>query len=171
MFKSPTEKSDLETLLASMPPFENLSSKRIKILIKSIHHRVYQPNENIFMQGDPGIGLYIIEDGEVLISQKSESNQNFDLVRFGKGDFFGELALLDDTPRSASAIALKETKVGVIFRPELDEFIDKYPKSGIKVLRGISQIIATRLRRLDIDFISLYFKEIEKERENQNVQN
>ena len=79
-----------------------------------------------------------------------------------RGDFFGELALLDEEKRSASAIALKDSQVAVIFKPDLDEFVETHSKEGIQILRGISQIVATRLRNLNQDYFTLYNKTLSK---------
>lgn len=156
LFKTPAKKDQLEDILTSIPPFKDVSQKYFKILIKLIHNRVYSPNEYIFMQNDPGIGLYLIIKGEVLITYENEDGERFDLAHLSDGDFFGELALLDEDKRSASAIAMKESQIAVIFKPDLDEFIDAHPKEGIKILRGISQILTTRLRNINLDYISLY---------------
>ncbi len=156
LFKTPTEKSDLEEVLLSMLPFKNLNKNHINLLIKLIHNRAYTANEYIFYQNDPGIGLYIIIKGEVLITQESDDQERFDLARLDRGDFFGELALLDEERRSASAIAMKDSQLAVIFKPDLDEFVEVNPKEGVKILRGISQIITTRLRNLNNDYFELY---------------
>jgi len=155
LFKAPTEKSDLENVLLSMPPFKTFGSNYMKLLMKLIHNRYYAANEYVFYQGDPGIGLYIIREGEVLITQTMKDNRQYDLVKFQRGDFFGELALLDNYPRSASAIAIKDSNLAVIFKPDLDEFVEKYPKKGIHILRGMSQIIATRLRNVHADYLTI----------------
>ncbi|MFA5804530.1 MAG: cyclic nucleotide-binding domain-containing protein [Melioribacteraceae bacterium] len=157
LFKTPTEKSELEEVLLSMPPFKYLSNKKIKLLMKVIHNRIYTANEYIFFQGDPGIGLYLIIRGEILITEEIDG-ERFDLAMLTRGDFFGELALLDEEKRSASAIALKDSQLAVIFKPDLDEFVETHSKEGIQILRGISQIIATRLRNLNQDYFTLYNK-------------
>lgn len=157
LFKTPTEKSELEEVLLSMPPFKKLNPGNLKILMKLMHNRVYAANELIFHQGDPGTGLYTIIKGEVIISQE-EDDERWELALLNRGDFFGELALLDDERRSASATALKETQLAVIFKPDLDNFVETYPKDGIKILRGISHIVATRLRNLNQDYFNLYNK-------------
>lgn len=157
LFKTPTEKSELEEVLLSMPPFKNLSNKNIKLLMKVIHNRIYTANEYIFFQGDPGIGLYLIISGEILITEENDGKR-FDLAMLTRGDFFGELALLDEEKRSASAIALKDSQLAVIFKPDLDEFVETHSKEGIQILRGISQIIATRLRNLNQDYFTLFNK-------------
>jgi CRP-like cAMP-binding protein len=156
LFKTPTKKDLLEDILSSMAPFKDLPQKYFKLLLKLIHHRVYAANEFIFYQNDPGIGLYMIISGEVIITQELESGERFDLALLSKGDFFGELAMLDEERRSASAIAMKESRIAVIFKPDLDEFVETYSKEGIKILKGISQIIATRLRNINQDYLTLY---------------
>ncbi|KUG24727.1 transcriptional regulator, crp/fnr family [hydrocarbon metagenome] len=163
LFKTPAEKSDLEELLLSMPPFENLSNKYIKLLMQLIHNRAYDTNEYIFYQGDPGIGLYMLREGSIKIIQSINENELVELAHLSRGDFFGELALLDDEVRSGSAIALEPSSVAVIFKPDLDEFIERYPKAGIKILRGISNIISTRLRRLNDEYFSLYIDKLKME--------
>ena len=157
LFKTPTEKSELEEVLLSMPPFKNLSNKSIKLLMKVIHNRIYAANEYVFFQGDPGIGLYLIVRGEILITEEMDG-ERFDLALLTRGDFFGELALLDEEKRSASAISLKDSQLAVIFKPDLDEFVETHSKEGIQILRGISQIVATRLRNLNQDYFTLYNK-------------
>lgn len=165
LFKAPPEKSDLEEVLSSMPPFKNLTSKDYKLLLSIFHNRIYSSNEYIFFQGDPGIGLYIIQEGEVIIERTINENIKLELARFTRSDFFGELALLDEDTRSASAIAVKDTKIAVIFKPDLDEFIEKYPKKGVKIIQGISQIIATRLRNVNQDFVKLYVNSLTYKKE------
>jgi len=138
-----------------MPPFKNLGNKPFRTLIKLIHNRAYAANEYVFYQNDPGIALYVIIKGEILITEETDGDR-FDLATLARGDFFGELALLDQEKRSASAIAMKDSQIAVIFKPDLDEFVETYPKEGIKILRGISQIVATRLRNLNQDYFMLY---------------
>ena len=160
LFKAPAERDDLEEVLHSMPPFKNFNSTQLKQLLKLIHNRVYSADEFIFYQGDPGIALYIIREGEVKVVKNNDQDNEMELAKFGRGDFFGELALMDTDLRSASAIALTDSKLGVIFKPDIDKFIEKFPKRGVEILRGLSEIIATRLRMLDDEFFTLYSNSI-----------
>ncbi|RMD50519.1 MAG: cyclic nucleotide-binding domain-containing protein [Ignavibacteria bacterium] len=155
LFKSASEEADLEEVLKSMPPFQKLSRKYIRLLLEIMHNRVYQKGEYIFYEGDPGIGLYIIREGEVVIRQENGTGIEQDLTTLSRGDFFGELAMLDNEIRSASAIATEDTSVAVIFKPDLDEFIDKYPSKGVHILRGLATMITVRLRRLNDQFSKL----------------
>jgi CRP-like cAMP-binding protein len=157
-FITPTEEADLKKTLKSIPIFKELTKRDLSALIKIIHNRTFVDGEYIFYKGDPGIGLYLIREGEVEMQRENSSNEKKVLASFGKDDFFGELALVDGEKRSASAIAKSPCKVSVIFKPDLDEFIEKYPRKGIKILTGISNIIALRLRVLNEDYFNLQYK-------------
>jgi CRP-like cAMP-binding protein len=168
IFNSPTEKTDLEKSLQSLPLFNSLSKKDLNLLMKISHIRSYVSDEYIFYQGDPGIGLYIIRSGEVQIERETESGRKINLATFGKGDFFGELALVDGEKRSASAIAKSDTRLSVLFKPDLDEFVERYPKKGINILDGIAVIIAMRLRKLNEDYFYLLNKQFKEAEEINN---
>jgi len=155
IFYPSTESDELLQSLQGIPLFRLLSKKDLINLMNIVHKRNYLAEEIIFYKGDPGIGLYIIREGEVIISRESDEGDKITLAVFQKGDFFGELALIDNDKRSASAIAKSDTKLSVIFKPDLDEFIEKYPKKGIKILEGIAEITALRLRSLNEDYFNL----------------
>jgi len=155
IFNPPTEKVDLEKSLQAIPLFKSLGKRDITNLSRIIHNRNYLEGEYIFYKGDPGIGLYLIREGEVSISREKDQKDKITLATFSKGDFFGELAMIDGETRSASAIANTDTRLAVIFKPDIDEFIDKYPKKGIKILQGIAHIVAVRLRALNEEYFTL----------------
>ncbi len=155
LFKAPSDKSDLLDILKDIPIFSKLTKREIASLLNIIHDRSYIAREYIFYQGDPGIGMYIIREGKVRIERKTDSSEIIPLATFKEGDFFGELALVDDEKRSASAIAETDVKLAVIFKPDLDDYISRFPKKGIKILQGISHIVAVRLRQLNEENIKL----------------
>jgi len=155
IFHTPTESDELVQSLLAIPLFKSLNRRDVTGLLGIIHNRNYIAGEYIFYQGDPGIGLYLIREGEGQIIRESEKGDKVPLAVFHKGDFFGELALVDSEKRSASAITNSDTKLSVIFKPDLDEFIDKYPKKGIKIVQGIAEITAVRLRTLNEDYFNL----------------
>lgn len=156
LFGSSSDYFDLRNILLSIPIFKDLNGKEISLVTNIMHQRNYISGEYIFYQGDPGIGLYIIREGAVEIKRSLENKEPYSLAHLKRGDFFGELALLDGEKRSASAIALEDIKLLVIFKPDLDELIEKFPKTGTKLLYGINQIVISRLRKLNEDFLSLH---------------
>ena len=157
-FNSSTEKIDLQKSLMSVPIFSELNKRDSSLLMNLVHHRIYIADEYVFYQGDPGLGIYLIREGEVEIQRTAKNGTTLSLASLSKGDFFGELALVDGEKRSASAIAKTDTKLAVIFKPDLDEFIDKFPKKGVKILDGISKIIATRLRKMNEEHYEVLIK-------------
>jgi CRP-like cAMP-binding protein len=163
LFKPSALKHDRELTLSSFPAFATLGRKEINLISNIIHNRNYISGEYIFYQGDPGIGLYILIEGEVEITYSDEKGNCLRFASFSKGDFFGELALVDGEKRNASAIAKSEVKLAVLFKPDLDEFIEKFPKIGVRIMQGISIIVTTRLRKLDEDYLKLQSKSLQME--------
>lgn len=157
IFKSKTESEEILEILKQMPPFENLRPKELKDVLALIHHRTYEAGETVFMKGDPGISFYVIISGTVAIVDESRALK-LRLAEFSRGDFFGEIALIDSETRSASAIAESKCTLAAIFKPDLDEFMQKNPKAGISILTGLSKIITARLRNLNTDYFNLYEK-------------
>ena len=84
IFNPPAEKVDLEKSLQSIPLFASLGKKDLANLINIIHNRNYLAGEYIFYQGDPGIGLYIIREGQVDIERSNEDGQKVKLATFNK---------------------------------------------------------------------------------------
>ncbi len=142
---SSEQKSTLE-VLQKIPLFESLVPYQLKLLTKVLHTRRYEPNECIFEQGQPGAAIFIIQEGEVSIEIINEQEKKVQLALLEDGTFFGELALLDNSPRSASARATKPTKVLALFRKGLDKLISSEPEISSKIYQSLSILIAERLK-------------------------
>ena len=97
----------------------------------------FREGEEIFAKGDLGNSLFIVHDGQVGIFNGPQQ-----LATFGPGDFFGELALLDAEPRSATAAALSEV---LTFRIDQEDFYDVMEERG-EVLRNILRMLCQRIR-------------------------
>ena len=110
IFKSKRDEVPLTEMLATLPIFENLSRSQIKQVTRSLHERSYAKGETVFNESEPGAGLYIIDSGSIEITKQLEDSNPIVLAEFVAGNFFGELALIDEIPRSATAIAAEETK-------------------------------------------------------------
>lgn len=158
IFSSAGSRDNLNNSLKSIPIFKDLSNRDINLLKKIVHSRNFMAGEYIFYQGDPGIGLYLILEGEVIVQRIFNIDVVISMAQFSSGDFLGELALIDGEKRSASAIAKTDAKLAVIFKPDLDEFIATYPRKGILILNGIAQTIAARLRQINEDHLALLQK-------------
>ena len=153
--KTNSSETEIQELLKSIPICKDVASKYIKLLPKLVHHRQYQKNEVIFLEGDPGIGFYVIQNGNVQISQKNKLGKERILTTLSVGDFFGEIALLDSQKRSATAKAISDSSIVAVFKPDLDDFMDQHPRAGVSILRNISLIVAQRLSKLNDEYLNL----------------
>lgn len=140
-FRRDREK-DILTLLRGVPIFEGLGRGQLRAVERILHRRKYDAGEYIFREGDPGLGMYIIESGEVSIVRESRSTE---IARLGAGEFFGEMSMFNDRPRTASALAYEETKVFGFFQPDLLALLETRPSIGTKVVMMLSRILAERL--------------------------
>jgi CRP-like cAMP-binding protein len=137
-----SDDEDLHALLREIPMFEGLSSTALSKIEPLLHRREYQTDEVLFRQGNPGVGMFIIREGTIQIVY--EPTQDV-LAELHDGDFFGELALLNETPRSATAIATEPTVLFGLFQPDLLSLVERNPSLGVKILMRMARVISERL--------------------------
>lgn len=130
--------------------FRGLSARELKFVAGIVHIRNYRAGETIFKQDQTGVGMYIIESGTVVISARSETqsghHEDITLTKLGEGDFFGELALVEENgKRSASAIAETNARLIGFFKPNLMDIIQRRPSTGVKIAMSLSEVLGKRL--------------------------
>lgn len=138
-------KENLLELLTLLPAFEGLSQNELKIIERMLHQRQYKKGETVFNEGEPGAGMYIVKSGEVAITRKMDNGAELALALVKERGFFGELALLDEIPRSASAKATADTVLFAFSKPSLESLCRRNPRLGIKILSNLSRLICRRL--------------------------
>ena len=97
--------------------------------------------------------MYIIQSGAVDILQETEHRDSQLLQRLSMGDFFGELALLTDLPRSASAVTYGPSELLVLFQADLYDLIESEPEMGVRLIRSLARIIGERLIHVNDEFV------------------
>ena len=105
------DRDPVVTALARCPLFAGLGEADLVGLSHEMRTRRFRRGEVLFHQGDPGEALFVVTTGAVKISLPSEEGDEAIIATVNAGDFFGELALLDGAPRSATATALEPTAV------------------------------------------------------------
>ena len=139
-------------------------NRRERVAIERImYRREYQAGDIIFRQGEPGVGMYIVERGTVSIVFEPTRHA---LAELHEGDFFGEIALLNETPRSATARAQTACTLWGLFQPELLGLLDRNPRLGVKLLLPLAQIAGQRLIRADRQIQSLREEKEKRHPEN-----
>ena len=142
----PSIENEIE-FLTSVPIFDSLS-RRQKIKIHSIMYiRNYDKGEVVFRQDDPGVGMYIVKEGEFeVFRENTEAMTRYKISVLSKGDFFGETSLLNESPRSATIITSQQSTLWGLFKPELMSLMDSDPQFGLRFVYRLSQVVAERLR-------------------------
>ncbi len=141
-------------ILRRIPLFKGMRKPELLEFERLMHRRDYREDETVFFEGEPGVGMYIVQEGSVIICKNDGDGQREILAELSKGEFFGELALLDESPRSATAVARDESKVLGLFRPDLLELIERKPRLGNKMLFQLALMIGDRLKRTNDDLQS-----------------
>lgn len=126
-----------------------LSSKELRLLATFSTEKRFDAGEIIFREGDPGDKLYIILDGKIIISKDIPGVGEEALAIFERGDFFGEMALVDQSPRSADAKAHAEgVTLLAIDKKTLDEILSLDVESAYQFLHLLCKILTHRLREI-----------------------
>jgi len=115
-------------------------------LEKLVHHRTYASGDFVFKNRAPGEGMYIIMKGTIKITIGTRSGDEKVLAELKEGDFFGELALFDNEPRSANALATTDSKLIGFFTADLLSLQDRNPQMTNKILMNLGSMLGERLR-------------------------
>jgi len=118
-------------------------------LCKAAQERTFRSRQEIFREGDAGDGFYVVKDGMVEISAGIGQNSRQVFSQVGPGEMFGEMAVIDDKPRSASALAKEETIVYFVSRDDLLALVEHSPSLAMALLREVSH----RLRQFDRQYL------------------
>src|SRR5579863_9741298 len=138
--------------LESCPLFRDLTPRELAELKSITQEKSYSNDHEIFKEGDIGDGVYIVKDGIVQISGLVGENVRHVFSRVPPGEIFGEMAVLENKPRSASAVAVGDTVVYFISRDAMLKLVETSPRLAM----GLLQEISHRLR----EFNHQYIKEV-----------
>jgi uncharacterized protein len=122
-----------------------ISGKEIRMASENSDVRVYQAGDIIFEEGDRGSDMFIVQDGSVIVTKKVLGGKDLVLGTLERGDFFGEMSLLESVPRAATCRAAVRTTLKAIRTGELVLKIRRDPTFGVEMLQRMSR----RIRYLD----------------------
>lgn len=148
--------------LHALSLFVNLTPAELSIVDGLLHERSYLAGEVIFDEGEEGQAIYIIASGEVLISRQERAEElpkvgagetprrrqgdSGRVAQLGPGTFFGELALLDNSPRSAQARAATACQLIIFFRDDFVGLLDTHARIASKISRQLARHLGARMR-------------------------
>lgn len=129
-------------VLKQMPLFQGLAWGVMWELAEVLHPRRYKRDEFIYYEHDPGIGLYIVQQGTVRLLAEDENGNVHELRQVGDNDFFGALSLMGDFRRMETAQATTETHVLGLFSPDLKTLLKRNPSVGAAVMAALAKHLA-----------------------------
>lgn len=133
--------------LRSLDIFKDLRDGELGYLVQSLHSRTYREGEVVFVEGDIGRALFILEDGSVELTREDGHK----LYTLKPGEFFGEMALLESLPRSATATATAKSHMHLLYKSKLDALLNSQPRIGVTIMGHLARLLSARLRRLNTD--------------------
>jgi CRP-like cAMP-binding protein len=140
-WRSPATTRVDTAILAQVGLFADLSQDELVGLAALMRPRPYAKDAVIYLRGDPGTAFYVVASGRVKIALTSPDGKELILRRLGPGGFHGELALLDDEPRSADAIATEASLLFVLQRDAFRQFLSNHADAATKLLGTVSQYL------------------------------
>ena len=144
-WKRSSPELDRIQFLKTVPFFNELARRQLKTVSGIMFERNFEADEIIFAEGQPGAALFLILDGKVAVEMCRQRNTTI-LAILEKGAFFGEMALLNEAPRSANARSLERTYTLALYRNDLSRLIQRDPQTACQIYRAIASIVGDRLR-------------------------
>lgn len=145
-----------ESLIRQVDIFTDLDPKLLELLVTRSRMLNFRKNSILMTEGETGESMYIIESGSVKIFISDENGSELTLFVEGPGSYIGEISLLDDEPRTASAITLEDTRVLVISKAVFFECISLSPEIAFRIIHVLTQ----RLRKATDDIRNFALKNV-----------
>jgi CRP/FNR family transcriptional regulator, cyclic AMP receptor protein len=142
--------------LARVPLFERLSAVELGKLESLTRRQRFRADTAVFFQDDPSDSLYVVLSGSAKVFRTSEDGRDRILTTLRTGDSFGELAMIEGRPRSATVQTLEDTELLCLFRRDFQRFAGEHPDVLYKLLQSMCE----RVRRIDEDILDLSFKDV-----------
>lgn len=152
----PTMPADVRELLSKVSIFSAVDDRALRGLAEHLRRRTFRKNTMIFHKEQAGDALYLVESGHVRIFLPTESGEELTVDVAGPGDVFGELALLDGRPRSASAETIEDASIYVLSREDFQRFLVATSQFAASLIA----LLSTRIRQITEYAESLAFLDI-----------
>ncbi|GEM_PF-5757982 len=139
----------LVTFFKDVELFRDFTDEEILNFIESvpISTREYAPGEMVFHEGQGGVSVYFVFEGRVGIYKNYGETDEITLAHLHKGDFFGEISFLRETPRTATVVAMQPTVLLAISQRDIEEFMNNYPHIAYKILKNFAIKLSNDLEK------------------------
>lgn len=141
-------------LLRRMPVFAQLSKSQTEVLLGHMEEVTFPESSALFEEGDHGDRLYYIIAGFLEVVKAAGTSQARILASMGPGESLGEMAIIDELPRSATVVARSEVHALVLTREAFDQVVHEESAIGVEVLKGLARRMSMNLRYTDFLTVS-----------------
>ncbi|MBX5481342.1 MAG: cyclic nucleotide-binding domain-containing protein [Myxococcaceae bacterium] len=147
----------LRNFFRKVDVLSGLEGRSLESVIKVLKRETYNRGETLFSEGELGRTMYVLESGEVEVRRSNAEGQPVPIVRLGPGECFGEMALVELEPRSATVVVVQKATVWSLTNLDLWKLFQEDQYAYVIVLQNICRLLSRRLRKADsriADFLS-----------------
>lgn len=131
--------------LSSVYLFKGIKRRDLLYILENLYDKKYLKGETLFVKGDIGKALYIVYRGKILLYKNIN---DMPAAEVNEGEFVGEMALIEEMPRTLSAVAAQDTSVFILYRVNLENMIKTKPKIASIISYNLAFVLSSRLRAL-----------------------
>ncbi len=132
--------------LLKIPLFDELDGKELKIVATYMNYLELRKGKALFKEGDSGNFVCFVISGDIEVLKATSTGKNVVIATLGKGRIIGEMAIIDNTPRSATVRARETSTLVILGKKNFDIILENYPTIGIKILKGIARLLSLNMR-------------------------
>ncbi|HSB69989.1 MAG TPA: cyclic nucleotide-binding domain-containing protein [Candidatus Methylomirabilis sp.] len=147
--------SGVRQILKAVPFFRDLTPEELDWIVGLGRIVTYTKDMVLFKEGDQGEALYLVVDGSVRVSKTGPGSADQPMAFMERGSCFGEMALVDEFPRSATAVANQESRILFIEKQAFLNFLEQHPVVGRKILWAFCRSLSMRLREASDRIVAL----------------
>ncbi len=133
--------------------FSLLENEEIDTVAEHLTPRVLEKGEVLFREGDTGDNLYIVKEGVISIGIRLPDGSDHEIAQFTPGDFFGEMSIFDNAPRSATCTAVRRTSLYSLSKTSFADIIERHPQTALSLMYRMLNVTTQRLRNTS-EFVS-----------------
>ena len=136
----------IDGFLQSIAIFSLLEGDELRAVSAALRKKDLGSGEVLFREGDPGVELFIVQSGKIQAFIVLPSGEELEIARFSPGDFFGDMSIFEDAPRSASCRALEASLLLCLSKDDFHRLMEQHPGIAIKLMYRMLNFTAQRLR-------------------------
>lgn len=137
----------VEFLILNIPILGTLKDKELMVIEKYLNFIELTPGEIVFEEGDSGDFVCFVVEGSLDVVKTSETGEDIVISTLSKGRSIGEMAVIDELPRSATVKARTKATLLTLSRENFEYILSEHSNTGVKILKGIARLLSLNLRK------------------------